>query len=165
MTLSYVRSVGRSPSVGRHSLSSSDCASLYSHEEATLLDSDTRDPASAPGSVPQLSLRRASIPARILVNPTGYPAPAPAPAKSLTHLKSAPCSPHHGHEAARGQRSKRRRRRRTEPAKSRSKDLAKSRSSHSVFDCEHDCFTVAGAGSQESRSQQFVFITTGPMVI
>ena len=161
MTLSYVRSVGRSPSVGRHSLSSSDCASLYSHEEATLLDSDTRDPASAPGSVPQLSLRRASIPARILVNPTGYPAPS----KSLTHLKSAPCSPHHRHEAARGQRSKRRRRRRTEPAKSRSKELAKSRSSHSVFDCEHDCFTVAGAGSQESRSQQFVFITTGPMVI
>ena len=148
--------VVRSPSVGRHSLSSSDCASLYSHEEATLLDSDTRDPASAPGSVPQLSLRRSSIPARILVNPTGYPAPAPA--KSLTHLKSAPCSPHHQHEAARGQRSKRRRRRRrTEPAKS--------RSSHSVFDCEHDCFTVAGAGSQESRSQQFVFITTGPMVI
>ena len=41
----------------RHSLSSSDCASLYSHEEATLLDSHTRDPASAPGSVPQLSLR------------------------------------------------------------------------------------------------------------
>ena len=147
----------------RHSLSSSDCASLYSHEEATLLDSHTRDPASAPGSVPQLSLRRASIPARILVNPTGYPAPAPA--KSLTHLKSAPCSPHQRHEAARGQRSKRRRRRRTEPAKSRSKELAKSRSSHSVFDCEHDCFTVAGAGSQESRSQQFVFITTGPMVI
>ena len=145
----------------RHSLSSSDCASLYSHEEATLLDSDTRDPASAPGSVPQLSLRRASIPARILVNPTGYPAPA----KSLTHLKSAPCSPHHQLEAARGQRSKRRRRRRTEPAKSRSKELAKSRSSHSVFDCEHDCFTVAGAGSQESRSQQFIFITTGPMVI
>ena len=103
--------------------------------------------------MPQLSLRRSSIPARILVNPTGYPAPA----KSLTHLKSAPCSPHHQHEAARGQRSKRRRRRRTEPAKS--------RSSHSVFDCEHDCFTVAGAGSQESRSQQFVFITTGPMVI
>ena len=161
MTLSYVRSVGRSPSVGRHSLSSSDCASLYSHEEATLLDSDTRDPASAPGSVPQLSLRRASIPARILVNP----APAPAPAKSLTHLKSAPCSPHNRLEAARGQRSKRRRRRRTEPAKSHSKDLAKSRSSHSVFDCEHDCFSVAGAGSQESRSQQFVFITTGPMVI
>ena len=157
--------VVRSPSVDRHSLSSSDCASLYSHEEATLLDSDTRDPASAPGSVPQLSLRRASIPARILVNPTGYPAPAPAPAKSLTHLKSAPCSPHNRHEAAPGQRSKRRRRRRTEPAKSRSKDLAKSRSSHSVFDCEHDCFTVAGAGGQESRSQQFVFITTGPMVI
>ena len=48
----------------------------------------------------------------------------------------------------------RRKRRKTAPAKS--------RSIHSVFDCDQGCFDTEDL---DNKSQQFVFITTGPMVI
>jgi len=165
------------------SRSSSDCASLYSHEEANLIEKlqstdkidvkvhetghghsfatlpdkmtshddllrheSTDTGLTSSTSVSQLYRRRLSIPARILINPTSYPA------KSLTNLTMIhhDISPHHRCKAK--GRSKRRRRR-TAPAKS--------KSTHSVFDCEQGCFDVEDI----SKSQQFVFITTGPMII
>ena len=69
----------------------------------------------------------------------------------LTNQKSQGSS-HHHHTECRVPGSKRKRRK-TAPAKS--------RSIHSVFDCDQGCFDT----EELDRSQQFVFITTGPMVI
>lgn len=87
------------------------------------------------------------------MNPTQYPA------VSLTNLRAcatplprAEGSSHHFHTECRVPGSKRKRRK-TAPAKS--------RSIHSVFDCDEGCFDT----HEKDKSQQFVFITTGPMVI
>ena len=139
----------KSPSV-------SDMASLYSHEDVTVIDNPFNptdydhishhgtipcQPEPAIGSVPQLYKRRSSIPARILINPTSFPPPQNA--KSLGYLNS--CSGHC--------QGSQRTRRKTAPASS--------KSSHSVFDCDEGCFDVEDV----HKSQQIVFITTGPMVI
>ena len=140
---------GKSPSV-------SDMASLYSHEDVTVIDNPFNpsdydhihhpgiipcQPEPTIGSVPQLYKRRSSIPARILINPTSFPPPQNA--KSLGYLNS--CS---------GQcQGSQRRRRKTAPASS--------KSSHSVFDCDEGCFDVEDV----HKSHQMVFITTGPMII
>ena len=134
---------GKSPSV-------SDMASLYSHEDVTVIDNPFNPGDFAPipsqlepiyTSVPQLYKRRSSIPARILINPTSFPPPHSA--KSLGHLNSCndQCQ------------ASQRRRRKTAPASS--------KSSHSVFDCDEGCFDVEDV----HKSQQMVFISTGPMVI
>jgi len=139
----------KSPSV-------SDMASLYSHEDVTVIDNPFNpadnncshhhgvipcQPEPTTGSVPQLYKRRSSIPARILINPTSFPPPQNA--KSLGHLNTCPdqCQ------------ESQRRRRKTAPASS--------KSSHSVFDCDEGCFDVEDI----HKSQQMVFITTGPMII
>merc|ERR1711953_706631 len=136
--------------------SSSDCTSLYSHEEVNLVDnpfnprqSDVLQPRettllSACTSVPHLDRRRSSIPARILINPTSHRSSIPA--KSLNQLNIC-------QTGTLESRKSKRRRRETTPAKI--------TSSHSVFDCEQGCFDV----EEITKSQQFVFITTGPMVI
>jgi hypothetical protein len=140
---------GKFPSV-------SDMASLYSHEDVTVIDNPFNpsdydhihnsgiipcQPEPTIGSVPQLYKRRSSIPARILINPTSFPPPQNA--KSLGYLNS--CS---------GQcKGSQRRRRKTAPASS--------KSSYSVFDCDEGCFDVEDV----HKSHQMVFITTGPMVI
>ena len=133
-----------------------DLTSLYSHEDVTVIenpfnhpDNEFLPPSELPNcqtepstrSVPELYKRRSSIPARILINPTTFPPPQNA--KSLGHLHTSP-----------GQcQATLRRRRKTAPASS--------KSSQSVFDCDQGCFEVEDI----NRSQQMVFITTGPMVI
>ena len=75
------------------------------------------------------------------------------PSRALyCNLLTTQGSSHHHHTECRVPGSKRKRRK-TAPAKS--------RSIHSVFDCDQGCFDT----EELDRSQQFVFITTGPMVI
>ena len=110
-------------------------------------------PSSTP-STSYLSKRRSSIPARILINPTlssstAIPTHYPA-AMSLTNLNlTKSLSPHHTCGTNR-------KRRITTPG-----TMSKTKSTNSVFECDEGCFDV----EHLSKSQQFVFITTGPMII
>ena len=94
------------------------------------------------GSVPYLvtASRRPSIPNRVLVNPT------PATAKSLGQLDREELCP--------------------SSTKEKRRCPAKSRSNHSVFECEEGCFseTETGEGNRK-KSQQLVTVWTGPLVI
>ena len=56
----------------------------FNPRQSDLLQSTETTLLSVCTSVPQLDRRRASIPARILINPTSYPASLPA--KSLNQL-------------------------------------------------------------------------------